>query len=211
MHFSRRARLALATAVVTAATVVHPVSAVAETPASKPGSSSGAWETTRQHYPDLEEKACKPIKENETAKRELKENIAKEKEEKTKEIKGETNDESLAKERIKKALGEIDKKYESDLEKIEKASTQEFTVTEKGKKEPQTLTYPTAKAYCDNTSLAWWTTATPEFQKGPGIFNAVLAVLGTIAVAVGLIVRINPNAAKDAQNFVNGITKQLGL
>ncbi|WP_448853709.1 hypothetical protein [Corynebacterium frankenforstense] len=69
----------------------------------------------------------------------------------------------------------------------------DFTIEVKGNK----LSYDAAKAKCSYGEKPSWWYPTQEFDKGLMIFNTVLAVLAAVAGVVGFIFKINPNLVND--------------
>lgn len=60
-----------------------------------------------------------------------------------------------------------------------------------------------ARKVCKNGDMKNWIFPSPEFDKGLGIFNAVLAVLTAVAGVVGFIFKLNPNLINDIKGALN--------
>lgn len=173
-NFRRRTGLALATAAMTACSLLSPVAANAQSSVEETAASTTA--PADNNSSSTEDKKTGEPTPSATAT----------------DTNSSTNG-SSASETLFEAFPEFKEFCASDKKAEE--YPKDFTIEVKGDK----LGYEAAKSKCSYGNQPAWAYPNQEFNKGLAIFNTVLAVLAAVAGVVGFILKINPNLINDIQ------------
>ncbi|APT89197.1 hypothetical protein CFRA_07925 [Corynebacterium frankenforstense DSM 45800] len=190
-NFRRRTGLALATAAVTACSLLSPVAATAQSSAEETASTTTAATSTTSEPGDPADGATSSGENGKPAGDPTPTNSPEPP------APGDSSSNSSSSE----TAFEANPEFKAFCDATQGMSDEEFAASEFAGKSVtingNAYKGESARKVCENGDMKNWIFPSPEFDKGLGIFNAVLAVLTAVAGVVGFIFKLNPNLIND--------------